>query len=758
MARPRPRGSARPDWDAARPKPRFKKRTVAKRITLALVGFVLLGLIGVTTIVAVGYTTTTRPDPNADFQTAVTNVYYNDGKARLGNFAVQNRVPITFAEMPQDIKDAVVAAENRDFWTDPGISVRGMFRAAWVILTGGETQGGSTITQQYIKILYLNSSQTLTRKFKELFLAYKINKEMSKEQILEGYLNTIYFGRGAYGIQAAAQAYFDVDADELTVPQAAVLASVLNNPAFLDPGADTENVPRLKQRYGYVLDSMAQTGALTPTEAATYKRALPAFPKIKTSERYGGPKGFLLKMVERELAAAGFSESQISGGGLKITTTFDKSAQNAAVKAAQRNTRQAAEAADRKASDLHAAVASVEVGTGSVLALYGGPDFVANSRNWATTPRPTASTFKTYALAAGLDNGFSLRSTFNGNTFKPPGDTTTVRNEFSNEYGSNVSLLRATADSINTAFVDLTGQLKGDGPEKIMKMAEAAGAPKGPGWDNSSRVALGTAEVSPLAQAGAYATFANGGMHVANHVVQEVTDADGKVLYQARPTEDRAVSKDIARDVTYALTNVVEEGTGGTVRTLDRPVAGKTGTKDVKDDITSAWFVAYTPQISTAVMYVAGADGNGDLDEFARPGDSTFFGGTYPAQTWVDYMAVAVEGTPVEEFDEPAWVNRDAADIEPQRTYTRRPEPSTEPSQSTEPSAEPSTEPDEPEESAEPDPAESSEPAESEPPEPAESSKPAEPPPSTTEPQDPEPTPGRPGSNSTPSRAADGDG
>jgi membrane peptidoglycan carboxypeptidase len=753
MAEPRRRGSARPDWDPARPKPAFRKRTIAGRITLALVGFVLLGLIGVTAVVAVGYTTTTRPDPNADFQTAVTNVYYNDGKARLGNFAVQNRTPISFAEMPQDIKDAVVAAENRDFWTDPGISIRGMFRAAWVILTGGEVQGGSTITQQYIKILYLNSTQTLTRKFKELFLAYKINNEMTKEQILEGYLNTIYFGRGAYGIQAAAQAYFDVDAEDLTVPQAAVLASVLNNPALLDPGADSDNVARLQQRYGYVLDSMVQTGTLTPAQAVTYKKALPAFPKIKTSERYGGPKGFLLKMVERELIAAGFSESQISGGGLNITTTFDKAAQNAAVKAAQRNTKQAAAAAKRKASGLHAAVASVEVGTGEVLALYGGPDFVTNSRNWATTPRPTASTFKTYALAAGLDDGFSLRSTFNGNTFKPEGDTTTVRNEFSNSYGSAVSLLRATADSINTAFVDLTMQIKGDGPEKIMKMAEAVGAPKGPGWDNTSRVALGTAEVSPLAQAGAYATFANGGVHVANHVVREVTDAEGNLLYESKPEENKAVSKDIARDVTYALSNVVEEGTGGTVRTLNRPVAGKTGTKDVKDDITSAWFVAYTKQISTAVMYVAGDDGTGDLDGYARPGDSTFFGGTYPAQTWVDYMQVAVEDTPVEEFDEPAWVNRDAADEEPQRSYSRpaeeprdreTQEPSEEPEESAPPSSGPSSEPSEAEQS------EPEQPEQSEPEEPEES-----------EPEEPEPSPSRPGQpSSSPSRGgeADGDG
>ncbi|HEY5847833.1 MAG TPA: transglycosylase domain-containing protein [Microlunatus sp.] len=689
---------------------------MAKRITLAVVGFLLLGLVSVTAVVGVGYATTTRPDPNADFQTAVTDVYYNDGKKRLGTFQVQNRTPLSFAEMPKSIKDAVVAAENRTFWTDQGISIRGMFRAGWVILTGGDVQGGSTITQQYIKILYLNSSQTLTRKFKELFLAYKINSELSKEQILEGYLNTIYFGRGAYGIQAASQAYFDVNAEELTVPQAAVLASVLNNPALLDPGADDANVPRLKERYSYVLASMAETGAITPAQAASYARGLPAFPKIETNERYGGPKGFLLKMVERELVAAGFDESQIQGGGLKITTTFDKQAQNAAVKAAQRNTRQAAEAADKKASDLHAAVASVEVGTGEVLALYGGPDFVKNSRNWATTPRPTASTFKTYALAAGLDDGFSLRSTFMGNTFTPPGDSTSVRNEFSNQYGQNVPLLRATADSINTAFVDMTGEMKGDGPEKIMKMAEAVGAPKGAGWDASSRVALGTAEVSPLDQAGAYATFANEGTHVANHVVREVRDADDKIIYQAAPEEERAVSEDISRDVNYALSNVVEQGTGGTVRTLNRPVAGKTGTKDVKDDIVSAWFVAYTPQISTAVMYVAGEDGNGDLDGFARPGDSTFFGGTYPALTWADYMQTAMKGLPVEDFDEPAYVNRDADDYAPRTTAPQdapEPTPTDEPSESEEPSEEQSEsgspEPGETGESAEPSESESEE-------------------------------------------------
>jgi membrane peptidoglycan carboxypeptidase len=654
----------------------------------------VLGLVAVAAVVAIGYSTTDIPKQgNAEFETATSFVYYNNGKSELGTFAIQNRTPLTFEEMPQTIKDAVVSAENRSFWTDRGVSIRGMMRAAWVIARGGNLQGGSTITQQYIKILYLTQEQTLTRKFKELFLAYKINKQQSKEQILEGYLNTIYFGRGAYGIQAASESYFDIDAKDLSVPQAAVLASVVNNPSMFDPSLDDSNTERLMGRYQYVIQSMAETGAITPAEAAKYSAKLPKFPDISTNERYGGPKGFLMKMVERELIAKGFDASKISGGGLQITTTFDKKAQNAAVKSAQKYTKQAANAVDKKASNLHAAVASVEVGTGAVLALYGGPDYVKNSRNWATTARPTASTFKTYALAAGLKDGYSLRSTFNGNTFTPPGDSTPVRNEFSYQYGSFVSLNRATAESINTAFVDLTSSME-DGPQKVADMAEAAGAPKAAGWDLNSRIPLGAAEVSPLNQAGAYATFANEGVAVANHVVKEVKDASGKVLYKANPKEDRAVSKDIAADVTSALTSVVEQGTGRTVQTLNRPVAGKTGTKDgSNDDITSAWFVAYTKQISTAVMYVAGDSGSEDLDDYARPGDSTFFGGTYPALTWADYMQTATEDLPVEQFDDPAYVNSDSAPR--QQTRTQQPEQTQtqEPTQSSEPTESPTDEP-----------------------------------------------------------------
>ena len=281
------------------------------------------------------------------------------------------------------------------------------------------------------------------------------------------------------------------------------------------------------------------------------------------------------------------------------------------MEAAQKYTKEAANAVDRKASNLHAAVASVDVGSGEVLALYGGPDYVENSRNWATTPRPTASTFKTYALAAGLEDGYSLNSTFNGNTFTPPGDSTTIRNEYSHQYGSAVTLTRATAESINTAFVDMVGQM-GQGAKKVMEMAEAVGAPKGPGWEgNGSRIPLGTAEVSPLTRPARTRRSPTRASMWPTTWSRRSATRTARCSTRPKPEKDRAVSADIARDVTFALSNVVENGTGRAVQTLDRPVAGKTGTNGVTDAkgndiVNSAWFVGFTKQISTAVMYVAG--------------------------------------------------------------------------------------------------------------------------------------------------------
>ena len=670
------------------PKPRWKRRLLTA-LKVTTIGVLVIALLGIG-VVAVAYSRTNLPDANAAFLTNKSNVYYRDGTTLLGSFADQNRTTIPYSDMPQSIKDAVVAAENRTFWTDKGISPTGILRAMWGILRGTSALGGgSTITQEYIKILYLTSDQTASRKFTEVLLAIKMGRSMPKEQILAGYLNTIYFGRGAYGIQAAAKAYFNVDAKDMTLQQSVALAAILNNPSLYDPSDGAKNVARLTTRYAYVLSGMVQMGTITQAEADA-AQALPVFPDVPTSSRYGGPKGFLLKMVDAELATDGFDAATISGGGLQITTTFDAAAQAAAVASAQKYTEAAATGAKAKQdpAQLHAAIASVAVGTGEVLALYGGPDYVASSRNWATTDRPAASTFKAYAVVAGLRNGFSLRSTFNGNTFTPKGDTSTIRNEFNTQYGT-VSLVKATADSINTAFVDLTQQIP-NGPAQVIKAANDAGVTTGAGWDANNRIALGTAEVSPLDQATGYATLGNGGTYVPSHVIKEVKDATGKVLFTSNVASQANIDPNIAKDTTFALENVVNEGTGAKVASLGRQIAGKTGTADVAGHIVSSWFIGYTKQVSTAVMFVAGDGGNGSLDPYARKGDSAFFGGTYPALTWLDYMKVATDGQPKLTLDAPVYVNGSATPT-PSPTPTNTPTPTAPPSSAPASTAPPTT-------------------------------------------------------------------
>lgn len=630
--------------------PRTRKQKVLRFFKWALIGVLSLALVGGIGV-GVLYATTSIPDPNADFETNTTTLYYSDGKTVLGQLSIQNRQSIPYSQMPQSIKDAVVSAENRTFWTDPGISFTGILRAAWGLVTNKEiTGGGSTITQQYIKILYLTSKQTFDRKAKEITLAVKLSNERSKEEILEGYLNTIYFGRGAYGIQAAAHAYFNTTADKLTVQQSAVLASVLNAPAYFDPDGGAANVKRLTERYHYVLDGMVEAGQLTAAERATYD-TLPKFPDVPVDSTYGGPEGFLIKMVEAELSAAGMSDAQVQGGGLKIITTFNKTDQDAAVKAAQAATAKAAKEAGKSASGLHAAIASVDTSNGEVLALYGGADYVKNSRNWATTARATASTFKAFATIAALRGGFTLTSQFRGNQFTPNGDSTSVRNASGTNYGT-VSLKKAVTYSINTAFVDMTQQLP-NGPAAVIKAANDAGVPTGVGWDENNRIALGTAEASPLAMANAFATFANDGTYNAAHVVKQVQDSSGTVVYKPKVDTNNAISVQDARTVTQAMETVVEDGSGATVDTSGHTAAGKTGTGAVTNKTVTSWLVAYTKQISTAVMFVAGDDGNGNLDNYRTPGDAWFYSSGYPASTWSQYMSTAMKNLPNEEFTGP---------------------------------------------------------------------------------------------------------
>lgn len=685
----RPRNTTRP---TKRKKKRLTPGRVIGRILLVLLGLVVVGGLAGAAVLVVAYQRVQVPDPNTEFTTNTSYIYYGDAKTKLGSIEVQNRQSITYAQMPDSIKNAVVAAENNTFWTDPGYSVPGMVRAAVNIARGGSLQGGSTITQQYIKVMYLTEQQTVSRKIKEVLLARKLTQRMTKQEILTDYLNTIYFGRGAYGVQAASHAYFNTSAENLTVPQSAVLAAVLNDPAYLDPTENGGNDAPLLDRYRYVLQSMAKSGYITSSDAATYSQALPKLPKVPVSEKYRGPQGFLLKSVESELSSLPLDESEVRGGGYKIITTFNKKDEDAAIKSAQKYTKMSARDSGHKSSkNLHAAIASVDTNTGNVLALYGGADYIQNSRNWAATPRATASTFKPFALATGLESGFSVYSIMNGDTFTPPGDGVPIRNEFSEQYGP-VTLLKATADSINTAFVDLDTKIPGNGPEKVINTAQKIGALKEKGaqdWVPNDRVAIGSAQVSPLNMANAYATFANNGVYNQRHVIKEILDNKGHVVYKAKPATHRAIPKDVDSDVSLALQGVVKDGTGVAAQELNRPVAGKTGTQGVGNKITSAWFTGYTKQIATSVMYVAGDGGNKDLDPYKRPYDPTFFGSGYPLLTWMDYMQTATKGQKVLDFPDPAYVNRDK--YPPQQTNTPKPPPSSAPATSAPPKSAPPT-------------------------------------------------------------------
>ncbi|MFZ0529363.1 MAG: transglycosylase domain-containing protein, partial [Propionicimonas sp.] len=628
-----------------------KKRNVWLRVLAWTMSILLLAGVAAAGAVAYTYSSLDLPDPNKDFQTNTSFVYYGDGKSKIGSFQVQNRQSISYAQMPQYVKDAVVAAENRSFWEDPGVSVTGLFRAALGLVgisTGGtESGGGSTITQQYIKILYLTQEKTFTRKAKELLLAAKIGQDVPKESILEGYLNTVYFGRGAYGIEAAARAYFNKLATKLTLAQSVALAAIVNSPGNLDPANGKQEAADLLERYQYTLNGMVEMGMITEAQKAGIYTALPKFPDVTNDSRMGGPKGFLLRMVQSELLKAGFSDEEVSGGGLRVVTTFDEDAQAAAVEAAQTTALQAA-GSKKAAKKLHPAIVSIDNATGGVLALYGGADYVKSQWNWATNPRPTGSTFKPYALTAALRNGWTLADKLNGNSFIPEGDRTPVRNAGGGSYGS-ITLQNATTHSVNTAYVDLVSQIP-DGPTQVITAAEDAGLPSLPTWDQSNRIPLGNSEVSPLSQASGYSTFANQGLHRPAHVVAEVFDAKGRSIYAADTTGSQTIEPDVATDVTYALTKVTQDGTGSRAAQLGFDVAGKTGTYyatvNGRSTTKASWFVGFTRQITTAVMYVKGAEGTDDLGNY-------FYGSTWPLSTWLRYMRTAMAGQDHLSFDPP---------------------------------------------------------------------------------------------------------
>ncbi|MEV7397944.1 transglycosylase domain-containing protein [Aeromicrobium sp. NPDC092404] len=617
-----------------------------------------LGVLGV--LFAAGtffilYQSISIPTENAAFKTQTTKVYYSDGKHVLGTFATQDRESISIDEIPASMQAAAIAAEDRSFYSNRGIDIKGIIRAARNNATSGEIQGGgSTITQQYVKILYLTQEQSYKRKVKEAILSLKIHNQLSKKEILQGYLNTIYFGNGAYGVQVAAKTYFDKPASELNYAQSAMLATIINSPSFYDPYAEGAE-ERIGPRFRYVLNGMAKDGAITEEEAARFSDRLPKFAPKREINRFSGSKGYLLDLVKKKMDAEGFSSQEVDGGGLRIVTTFNFNKQKEAIAAIKAHRPEGKK-------ELHQSLVSVKPGTGAVQAMYAGRDYLKNQVNWATSPTQPGSTFKVFSVIAALENGYSLKTKLNGSSPLIIDGKQATENQGDSggaSFGS-VPLEFATQKSVNTAFVDLMDQMK-DGPDKTLEAAEKAGIPArvlDPVREAGAPLVtpLGFFGVAPVDMANAYATLAAQGKRANWYVIESVKDFRGKTLHKHKVETEQTIPKDVAADTIAAMQKVVNSGgagTGSNGRTVC-PTAGKTGTATAGPDddqhVSSSWFAGFTPKLATAVMYNRGKLGNADLEGYMVP----FFGGQIPALTFQTYMNDALEGTECGTFPPPA--------------------------------------------------------------------------------------------------------
>ncbi|WP_405359944.1 penicillin-binding protein [Kitasatospora sp. NBC_00085] len=647
-------------------KARHPKRTGWRRLIptwrLTLLGFTAALLLGVG-FFALGITLVKVPDAHAA-ATAQSNTWlYQDGSviARTGQ---TNRQNVPLDKVSPAAQHAALAAEDRNFYHEGAVNVPGLVRAAVKTAKGEGTQGGSTITQQYVKNTYLSQKQSITRKVKELFIAIKVDATQSKDDVLSGYLNTSYYGRGAYGIQAAAQQYFGVDASALDPAQGAYLATLLNAPSAYDVATAT---PAGKQnavnRWNYVLDGMVKEGWLSAEE-----RTATTFPEVRDPQAQlglSGQAGYLVNAATEYLTSNQIiGESELAKGGYTIRLSIDPARQQALQDSVQVQLHDTLNPDQRKKdAAAQAGAVSVDPKTGAVAALYGGADYTKHYIDNATRRDYQAgSTFKAIALTAALENDAKTQS---GQTVTPRTvyDGTSGRkvrggkgtpyappNEGDKSYGQ-ITLQQATDWSVNSAFAQLA---QDTGLQKVRDTGIALGLPSStPGLDPVPSIPLGAATPSVLDMAGVYATLDNGGKQITPWLVQSV-DREGEALQLPAHKTTQAISEETAREVTAMLQGVVSDpgGTGWRAKSLGRPVAGKTGTTD---DQKSVWFVGYTPELVTSVALfgqdpASGAQvslsGTGGIDGAA--------GGQYPAQIWTSYMKAALKGQPVTDFPSPS--------------------------------------------------------------------------------------------------------
>lgn len=576
----------------------------------------ILGSLGLSTFfLVVAYAATDIPDNLNSYATQQDNVFFWADGTPMARTGWVQRQAMPLKDIPEGVRWAVLAAENESFYSDPGISFKGITRALFRTVGQGDTQGGSTITQQYVKNVYLNQDQTVSRKFTEAMISLKLDNKMSKDKILEGYLNTSWFGRGTYGIQRASQAYYGKDVSKLNPSEAAMLASLLKGAGLYDPTLGKANHDRAVERWSWILDRMVKIGKLSPAERATYK----AFPEpLKQNPLYdtGQQSDYLVELATQYAKKTGhISDKDFDLGGYQIYTTFDKN-REAQLTDAVTKAREKAQRDDPKtAADAHYGAASVAT-DGRILAVYGGPDHRKQGYNESNaTTVPAGSAFLPFVYAAGLEHGVHKtregpatpvtgESLYDGDDGVPvttpegpywdrSGRKVAAHNDGGTSYGQ-ISLHQALAKSVNTPFMQLGMDT---GLANVRATAQAAGLLSSSLGAQVPALSLGSSTPSAIRMASGYATFAADGKHTEPYSVRKITHNGTKVPLEI-PSARRAIGADTAQEVSSALRDAFRTAHPGAASATAQ-VAGKAGTTEGD---TAAWYVGTAKAVSTAVV------------------------------------------------------------------------------------------------------------------------------------------------------------
>ncbi|GGM85394.1 penicillin-binding protein [Streptomyces fuscichromogenes] len=614
-----------------------------------------LGSIGLTGLfLVVAYAATDIPSNLNTYATQQDNVYFwSDGTPMARTGWVQ-RQDMPLKDIPVDVRWAVLAAENESFYSDPGISMKGIARALYRTVGEGDTEGGSTITQQYVKNVYLTQNQTVSRKFTEAMISLKLDNKMSKDQILEGYLNTSWFGRGTYGIQRAAQAYYGKDVGQLNASQAAMLASLLKGAGLYDPTLSKANHQRAVERWSWILDRMVKIGKLSPAERAKYTK----FPEpIATNKVYdtGSQSDYLVELAQQYAKkSAHISDKQFDLGGYQIYTTFDRKKETALTKAVAKARKEAKASDPKAAAAAHYGAASVTT-DGRIVAVYGGPDHRTQGYNESNaTTVPAGSAFLPFVYAAGLQNGAHKErggaatavlpgtlydgddkvpvTTPDGPYWDRSGKKVFAKNDDDRSYGQ-ITLDKALAQSVNTPFMQLGVDA---GLDKVRATAVASGLLSESMGAQVPALSMGSSTPSAIRMASGYATFAAGGDHTEPYSVSKIT-RNGRRIAVDTPRPTRAVRDDVAEDVEQALTESFR--LAHPTAALTSTAAGKAGSTYASGKDTAAWYTGTLSKVTTSVV-VYRIDLNKSLEPLPLQGVAGSGTDNVPYSLWAQAMGL----------------------------------------------------------------------------------------------------------------------